>query len=277
MKARIIVLLASLLCANAYAQNGYSASMAQSSGQNDTVYSTNQVGKPATNGGKVYSTTQVQPPDPVTDAVRKRFQLRFQDLKIGVVRPTPYGLFEVQLGGDMFYTDKDVSWVMKGPLIDAATRRDVTRENLEKLSAVSFSELPLDLAIKQVKGQGKHRIAIFEDPNCGYCKQLRHTLKEMDDVTIYTFLYPILSPDSTVKARDVLCAADPGKVLDAWMLEGKPPAPAHCRAPIEELVALGEKLRVRGTPTLFFEDNTRAAGVLPPAQLRERLTRNVSQ
>lgn len=271
MKARIIFLLAGLLCGTALAQEGKSVSTGQPADKADKVYSTSQVGTPAAKGGKVYSTTQAQPPDPAAEAVKKRFQLRFNDLDITAVRRTPYGLFEVQVGADMIYTDENVSWVMEGPLIDAATRRDVTRENQEKLSAVQFADLPLDLAIKQVKGKGTRKLAIFEDPNCGYCKQLRHTLKDVDDVTIYTFLFPILSPDSTVKVRDVWCAADPGKTWDDWMLDGKRPATAQCDAPIDGMPALGRQLMVRGTPTIFFENGTRASGALPLAQLQQRL------
>ncbi|MCJ9708216.1 DsbC family protein, partial [Bordetella hinzii] len=133
MKARIIFLLAGLLCGTALAQEGKSVSTGQPADKADKVYSTSQVGTPAAKGGKVYSTTQAQPPDPAAEAVKKRFQLRFNDLDITAVRRTPYGLFEVQVGADMIYTDENVSWVMEGPLIDAATRRDVTRENQEKL------------------------------------------------------------------------------------------------------------------------------------------------
>ncbi|OZI77258.1 DsbC family protein [Bordetella genomosp. 12] len=255
MKARIAFLLVGLLCGLAQAQDGKSVSTTQPAGAKD----------------KVYSTAAVQPADPAADAVKKRFQVRFNEMDITAVRRTPYGLFEVQVGPDMIYTDEGVTWVMEGPLIDAATRRDVTRENQEKLSAIQFSDLPLDLAIKQVKGKGTRKIAIFEDPNCGYCKQLRHTLKDVDDVTIYTFLYPILSPDSTTKVRDVWCAADKGKAWDDWMIDGKRPATAQCEAPVEAMLALGRKLMVRGTPTIFFENGARASGALPLAQLQQRL------
>lgn len=271
MKAHLTLLLAALVCGSALAQDGKSVSTAQPAGKNDQVYSTNKIGAPAKNGEKVYSTTQVQPADPVADEVRKRFQLRFTDLDITAVRRTPYGVFEVQVGGDMIYTDEKVSWVMEGPLIDAATRRDITRENQEKLSAVNFSDLPLDLAIKQVKGDGSRKIAIFEDPNCGYCKQLRHTLKDVDNVTVYTFMFPILAPDSSVKVRDVWCAKDQGKVWDDWMLDGKTPPTAQCDAPIPAMLDLGRKLMVRGTPTIFFENGNRASGALPLDQLQSRL------
>ena len=159
---------------------------------------------------------------------------------------------------------------MEGPLIDAMTRRDVTRESQEKLSAVTFDQLPLDLAIKQVKGDGSRKVAIFEDPNCGYCKQLRKTMESVDNVTIYTFLYPILSPDSKIKVRDVWCArtrARPG-TTGCCAARSRPPPNATCP---RKLLALGQRLMVRGTPTLFFADGSRISGALPLDQLKERL------
>ncbi|WP_459616611.1 DsbC family protein [Bordetella sp. 2513F-2] len=235
----------------------------------DKVVSTRDAGQAARDGGQVHSTASLE--DPAARQVHERFAQRFSGLDVVAVRRTPYGLFEVQVGMDLLYTDEKVTWVMEGPLIDAMTRRDVTRERLEKLGAVDFDELPLDLAIRQVKGKGTRKVAIFEDPNCGYCKQLRHTLESVDDVTIYTFLYPILSPDSTVKTRNVWCAADPGRAWDDWMLRGRAPAAADCSVPVDKLLALGQRLMVRGTPTLFFADGSRISGALPLEMLQARL------
>ncbi len=241
--------------------------MAQAPAKGDKTVSTQSVGQPA-NDQKSVSTTQL---DPASEAVKERFQQRFTGMDVTAVRRTPYGLFEVQLGMDLIYTDEKVTWVMEGPLIDAMTRRDVTRESQEKLSAVTFDQLPLDLAIKQVKGTGAKKVAIFEDPNCGYCKQLRHTMEELDDVTVYTFMYPILSPDSKDKVRNVWCAKDQGKAWDDWMVRGKKPAAANCDVPEDKLLALGQKLMVRGTPTLFFADGSRVSGAIPLDQLKARL------
>ena len=115
-------------------------------------------------------------------------------------------------------------------------------------------------------------MAVFEDPNCGYCKQMRHALRELEDVTIYTFMYPILSPDSAEKVEAVWCTDDKAAAWDAWMLNGREPAAAKCKAPVAELVALGQRLNVRGTPTTIFEDGTRISGALPLATIEARLT-----
>ncbi|OZI47332.1 disulfide bond formation protein DsbC [Bordetella genomosp. 5] len=269
-----LILAAALACGAAGAQAAdkvYSTANPPAPAAGDKVTGTTQMGQPAKPGEKVYNTASVTPPDPVADAVKSRFKERFKNFDVTAVRRTPYGLFEVQLGMDLIYTDEGVNWVMEGPLIDAASRRDVTQERQEQLGQVSFDQLPLDLALKQVRGKGTRKVAIFEDPNCGYCKQLRHTLEDVDDVTIYTFLYPILSPDSTTKVRDVWCASDPAKTWDDWMLRGKRPASVQCDAPVEQMVSLGKQLMVRGTPTIFFADGSRASGALPIEQLQERL------
>ncbi|OWT75745.1 MULTISPECIES: DsbC family protein [unclassified Achromobacter] len=236
----------------------------------DKVYGTD---RPAPAGAKVVGTSQMQgATDPaVAEAIKGRFAERFPDMQVTAVRRTPYGLFEVQVGMDLVYTDEDVSWVMEGPLIDAATRRDVTRERQEKLGEVPFDQLPLDLAIKQVRGNGARKVAIFEDPNCGYCKQLRHTLEGQTNLTIYTFLYPILAPDSKTKVRDVWCASNKAATWDDWMLHGKTPPTANCNAPVDKLLTLGQKLMVRGTPTLFFANGSRVSGALPIEELQARL------
>ncbi|HEY0296079.1 MAG TPA: DsbC family protein [Bordetella sp.] len=209
--------------------------------------------------------------DPAAEAVQALFHERFPDLDVSRVRRTPYGLYEVQVGMDMVYTDEKVSWVLQGQLVDAMTRRDVTRESLAALGDIPFDKLPLALAVKQVKGNGKRKVAIFEDPNCIYCKQLRHTLQQVSDVTIYTFLYAILAPDSADKSRTIWCSKDPAGAWDDWMLHGKMPASANCDAPIDKVLALGKQLMVRGTPTLYFGDGTHTSGALPLNMLQARL------
>ena len=227
MNFRVSAALAA--CCLAVGGLGLSAPVLAKEDKSVSTVTTGQAGK----GDKVVSTTQVAPADPVADAVKDRFRQRFSGMDVTAVRRTPYGLFEVQLGMDLIYTDEKVTWVMEGPLIDAMTRRDVTRESQEKLSAVTFDQLPLDLAIKQVKGDGSRKVAIFEDPNCGYCKQLRKTMESVDNVTIYTFLYPILSPDSKIKVRDVWCArtrARPG-TTGCCAARSRPPPNATCPRP----------------------------------------------
>jgi thiol:disulfide interchange protein DsbC len=194
--------------------------------------------------------------------------------KVDAVREAgALGLYEVQIGGDILYTDKKVTYLLLGDIVDAKARRNLTEERKNKLAQIKFTDLPLDLAVKQVRGNGKRVFATFEDPNCGYCKKLAHELQGMTDVTIYTFLYPILSPDSSDKSRAIWCAQDKAKAWTGWMLNGTDPGAsvAKCEAPNDKIVALGHKLNVRGTPTIFFADGSRMPGYIPAAQIEQTL------
>lgn len=181
------------------------------------------------------------------------------------------GLYEVQLDGDLIYTDEKVSHIILGDIVDAKTRKNLTEERKQKLAQIKFSDLPLELAVKQVKGNGKRVLATFEDPNCSYCRKLAKELQGVSDVTIYTFLYPILSPDSTEKAKNIWCAGDRAKAWNDLMLDGKQPASANCNHPIDKVVAFARKLNIRGTPAMFFADGSRVPGYMPAAMLEKAL------
>ena len=187
-------------------------------------------------------------------------------VKIDSVKATPYaGLYEVRAGGDIIYTDKKGEYLFIGHVYNAKTSQNLTKARIDEINKIKFSDLPLEPALKMVKGDGKRVIAIFEDPNCGYCKRFRQTtLKELDNVTVYTFMYNILSEDSFVKSKNIWCAADRNKAWDDWMVDGKtaPAAAAKCNDPNEKILALGRKLRIEGTPAIFFTDGTRIPGAV---------------
>lgn len=224
---------------------------------------------------KVLSTSGNTPEGAVvvsTEQVRKGFEQRFPGLGISEVAPTPFpGLFEIRIGTDLLYVDEQVNFVLQGSLIDAKTRSDLTAQRIAKLSEVEFDTLPLKDAIEQVKGDGSRRIAVFEDPNCGYCKMLHKALKDIDNVTVYTFLYPILSPDSHERSRNIWCAPDSAAAWREWMLDGKTPKAAECETPIEANLALGRALMVTGTPAIFFADGSRVNGAMPVDALEKKL------
>ncbi|MDD3482832.1 DsbC family protein [Azovibrio restrictus] len=183
------------------------------------------------------------------------------------------GLYEVYFDGQIIYTDEKVSAIVAGNLIDTKTMTSVTEERMKKLNAIKFSDLPLDQAIKQVKGNGKRVLATFEDPNCGYCKRLAKDLSKLDNVTIYTFLYPILSEDSIKKSRQIWCSADKAKAWNDWMVNGKAPSGKDdCdTTAIINNQEFGQKLRITGTPTIFFADGDRVPGALPIAKIEQKL------
>jgi thiol:disulfide interchange protein DsbC len=208
--------------------------------------------------------------------IRKNLAERLPNLpKIDEVSKTPIpGLYEVRIGQEIVYADEQGNYLLQGNLIDTKTRTDLTEARINKLSAIDFASLPLKDAVVIKQGNGTRRMAVFGDPNCGYCKRFERDLAKLQDVTIYTFLYPILGPDSTTKSKDIWCAQDSAKVWRAWMVEGVAP-PKHIgqcdSAVLERNIAFGKKHRVQGTPAAVFEDGTRLPGAVPLEQLEKAL------
>jgi thiol:disulfide interchange protein DsbC len=195
--------------------------------------------------------------------------------KIESVTRTPInGLFEVRVNNDVVYMDGEGKFMITGSITDVGAGKNLTQERLDKLNAdLVWSKDTLKHSFKMVNGNGKRQILVFEDPHCGYCKKLRESFEKVKDVTVYTLLMPILSEDSNKKSRDVWCSADRQKAYDDWMLRGKTPVAAKekCDDPNDEVLEIGQKLRVRGTPAIFFADGSRAPGFLPPEEIEKRL------
>ena len=211
---------------------------------------------------------------PQEGAVKKLIEANMgEGAKVDVVTKTRYsGLYEVQSGGNVFYTDAKGEYVFAGQIFEAKTRKNLTKERVEEINKVAHSDLPLDLALKKVRGNGKRVIAVFSDPNCGYCKRLEENIKGLDNVTVYTFMYNILSEDSAKKSRDIWCSADKNAAWESWMLNGKPAATAStdCADKGAKVYELGKKLKVTGTPTIFFSDGSRISGAIDAAAFEEK-------
>ncbi|AYR21174.1 DsbC family protein [Alcaligenes faecalis] len=206
------------------------------------------------------------------EATRQAFEAVFPGVTVDGIRATPFpNLLEVEVGGTLLYTDPQVNFVMQGSLLDSKSRIDLTEQRMQELSRVSLNDLPLDKAIKLVKGDGSGQMVVFEDPNCGYCKRLHTTLQEIDNVTVYSLMFPILGADSRRKAEDIWCAQNPAKTLSDWMGDGVRPEKASCEHPLDQILAVGKKLRIQGTPAIYFADGSRVDGWLPVAQLQSRL------
>lgn len=206
--------------------------------------------------------------------VRKAMEAKLGTKVDGVTRSGYLGLYEVYADGSVFYTDDKMSAIIVGgQLIDGKTMKNVTEDRLKKLTAIRFSELPLERALKQVRGDGRRVLATFEDPNCGYCKRLAKDLLKLDNVTIYTFLYPILSEDSVRKSKQLWCATDRARAWNDWMVEGKTPSGREdCdTTAITKNQDFGRKLNITGTPTLFFGDGERIPGAVPLARIEQKL------
>ncbi|OFZ66195.1 MAG: thiol:disulfide interchange protein [Betaproteobacteria bacterium RBG_16_56_24] len=204
--------------------------------------------------------------------IRQLIQSSYPNMgKIDHIAKTPYlGLYEVAIDGQMYYVDENAQYLIDGRIIELSTKRDVTEERKRKLFAIDFGKLPLELAVKKVKGNGKRKLAQFTDPNCSFCKRLEKEFIKVNDVTIYSFLYPIF-PGSDEIVRNVLCSKNPVKAWDDWMLNGIAPEKASCATKTDQVKALGQKLRVNGTPNVIFANGVQSPGYLSAADMEKNL------
>lgn len=211
-----------------------------------------------------------------TEAIIKRtIEGRLGGVKVDAVSKTPYlGLYELRVDTEILYTDEKMNFIFSGNIIDGKTMQNLTEKRLRELSSIKWENLPLESAVKTVRGNGKRTLAVFSDPNCPYCKRFEKDLAKVTDVTIYTFLYPILGQDSIDKSKAVWCAADKSKAWNELMQNGTAPAAARCDTPIEKNVELGRKFRVSGTPTLVFLSGERVPGAVPAEQVEKLLAEN---
>lgn len=213
--------------------------------------------------------------------IRRKVQAMFPEVAIESVEKTPFsGLYEVVLGGRILYTDEKGSFVFIGSLLDTRgpVEKDLTRERNAQLAAQTLRKAS-DQAIKRVRGSGKRVLYTFEDPNCGYCRELQKEMLKITDVTIYTFLWPILSPDSVEKSKAVWCAKDRGKAWDDVMSRGVVPQnDGKCETPIDKNMQLARRFGIRGTPAIFLVDGRQAsAGFIPASEIEQALNSSPSK
>lgn len=208
-------------------------------------------------------------------AIRQGFQARFPNATVESVARTPFsGIYEVVFNGQIAYTDEKLNFVFFGNLVDlrSGAERNLTRERSAQLASQSLRKSS-DNAIKRVRGNGKRVLYTFEDPNCGFCRELQKEVMKLTDVTVYTFLWPILSPDSVEKSRAVWCSKDRAKAWDDLMSRGiAPQAGAKCDAPLTKNHELAQRFGIRGTPAIFLADGRQVgSGYVPAAELDEAL------
>ena len=211
------------------------------------------------------------------DVIRKNLPARLPQFKqIDEVRKSEIpGLYEVRVdGSEIYYTDAKADFLIEGSLIDTRSKRNLTEERVEKLTAVKFDSLPLKDAFIVVRGTGERKLAVFEDPNCGYCKRFERDLQKVDNVTIYMFLYPILGADSVEKSKAIWCAKDRVAAWLDWMLrdQSATSAAAGCDATaLSRNVELGRKYKINGTPTLLFTNGSRVPGAVDAKKVEQML------
>jgi thiol:disulfide interchange protein DsbC len=211
------------------------------------------------------------------DLIRKNLPARLPQFKqIDEVRKSEIpGLYEVRVDGtEIFYTDAKADFLIEGSLIDTRNKRNLTEERVEKLTAVKFDSLPLKDAFTLVRGNGERKMAVFEDPNCGYCKRFERDMQKVDNVTIYMFLYPILGADSVEKSKAIWCAKDRGTAWLDWMLRDQAVSSTAggCDATaLSRNVELGRKYKINGTPTLLFTNGSRVPGAVDAKKVEQML------
>jgi thiol:disulfide interchange protein DsbC len=210
-------------------------------------------------------------------SLKKSIEAAYPKFKVESVIKTPYaGLYEVFMGGQIIYTDEKLTFLIaEGRLVDPKTKRDVTGERLEELTKIDFNSLPLDQAIKVVKGNGSRKLVVFSDVDCPYCKRLeQNELSNITDVTVYTFLYPLvqLHPDSVAKSKSIWCASNRVKAWNDWILNNQLPTSAgNCEVPLERVGDLARKIGVTSTPTLIFADGKRMMGAQPYKEIEKSM------
>jgi thiol:disulfide interchange protein DsbC len=214
-------------------------------------------------------------PADLATRIRATLHERIPDLKVEAIHKSPVpGLYELDTGDELLYTNDSGSLLFAGRLIDTKSREDLTAARWNDLHAIDFNSLPFDLAIKSVRGDGSRKLVVFADPLCPYCRQLEQEMQGISNVTIYTFLYPLetIHPGASVKAVDIWCSKDRSDAWAKWMLQKKDPGDIRCTgAPIDKLQALGQKIRIDSTPTIFTVDGKRIRGAIKHNDLEQLL------
>ncbi|HUI62766.1 MAG TPA: DsbC family protein [Steroidobacteraceae bacterium] len=211
----------------------------------------------------------------VAGTLKQTIESRFPGVHVLDVQPAAVpGLYELYTGDQIVYADASGEYLLMGPLVETRTRQNLTEDHLNEHGRVDFSTLPLDRAIKIVKGNGSRRFAVFSDPDCPFCQQLEQSLLSVNNITMYVFLFPIatLHPQAPGKAHAIWCAKDRSLAWSQWMHEKKLPPAGQCPGdPVKDLQQLGDKLRINSTPTMFFANGRRLAGAIPAADLERIL------
>lgn len=210
-----------------------------------------------------------QPEQQIKTEIQKKLGT---NAKVKSVSPAPVsGLYEVLVGNDIFYTDASGKYLIQGEIIELSSGKNITEQRQADLNRIKWSDLTPANAIKNVRGNGSRQLAVFSDPNCGYCKRLEKSLQQLDNVTIYTYLIPILSPDSAQKSKQIWCSADPYKAYMDWMINGiTPSGKADCSTPLDKNMAFAKTYGVTGTPTLFFTDGSRFPGAVQITDIEKK-------
>jgi thiol:disulfide interchange protein DsbC len=212
--------------------------------------------------------------DKTAEKVKAELKKKVPEAPVESVRRVPYGgLWEVIMGPDIYYTNEKAEFLVAGSIIDLKTKENITEARMRQVNAIKWDTLPLDNAIKIVRGNGSRKVAMFEDPNCGYCKRMERDILGLNDITVYVFLYPILSADSMEKSKQIWCSSDRAKTwIDHMARDAAVAGDSSCNtSALDKNLALGHEKRVQGTPTIIFENGERVPGAMPAAEFEKKL------
>ena len=210
-----------------------------------------------------------------TEQIKSELQKKLgSNVKVKSVSPGPIaGLYEVIVGNEIVYTDTAGKYLIQGEVIELASGKNITEQRQADLNRIKWTDLNPANAIKNVRGNGSRQLAVFSDPNCGYCKRLEKSMQQLDNVTIYTYLIPILSADSTQKSKQIWCSADPNKSYMDWMINGTVPSgKGDCTTPLEKNLNFAKTYGITGTPTLFFTDGSRFPGAVQITDIEKKFS-----
>jgi thiol:disulfide interchange protein DsbC len=215
------------------------------------------------------SSAQAQADQQIKTEIQKKLGT---NAKVRSVTPAPVsGLYEVLVGNDIFYPDANAKYLIQGEIIELASGKNITEQRQADLNRIKWTDLNQANAFKTVRGNGNRQLAIFSDPNCGYCKRLEKSLQQLDNVTIYTYLIPILSADSIQKAKQIWCSTDPNKTYMDWMINGVAPSgKTDCSNPLDKNLTFAKTYGITGTPTLFFTDGSRFPGAVQVTDIEKK-------
>ena len=208
-----------------------------------------------------------------TEQIKSELQKKLgSNVKVKSVSPAPVaGLYEVIVGNEIVYTDSTGKYLIQGDVIELASGKNITEQRQADLNRIKWTDLNPANAIKNVRGNGSRQLAVFSDPNCGYCKRLEKSMQQLDNVTIYTYLIPILSADSIQKSKQIWCSADPYKTYMDWMLNGTAPSgKSDCATPLDKNLTFAKTYGITGTPTLFFTDGSRFPGAVQITDIEKK-------
>jgi thiol:disulfide interchange protein DsbC len=213
---------------------------------------------------------------PVERQLLQTLSARFPTIKLDAVEPSPVpGIYQVIAGNQVVYVDASGDHMIVGRMMDTRTKQDLSAEAIDAHNAIDFNSLPFGEAIKIVKGNGAHKMALFADPDCPYCQRLERDMRSTTDITVYLFLFPLqqVHPHALADAEKIWCSPDRASAWNNWMIDRTPiPGGGSCaNDPIAKIAALARSLRINATPTMFLQDGRRIGGWIPLPQLQKLL------